>query len=549
MEPTDGSGSHPRVPTVGLAGGAVACVFFAVFVTWPQALVIPSQVATHIDPLFSTWRLAWFAHALREAPRHLLDGNIFYPATRTLTFSDATLLEGIVATPLLWIRVSPVTTYNVLLLGGMAASGFGMFLLARGVSGNALAALVAAAIFTMAPYRIEHFMHLELQWAMWVPLTFWAVHRTFERPSARSGSLIGLFLFLQFASCVYYGVFLALVMPAFVVLVGAAVPHRMRIALPALGVAVAVAGVLTAPYAWVYFKTAAMLGPRSPDELTAYSATALNYLAAPPQNWLWGWTAARFGRVELSLYPGVVAIALASAAFFYRPRRFALAYAAVATLAIDLSLGSNGWTFPWVMRAGISGLRAPARATIVALCPIALLACFGVTALQKYLTRRGLAGTALVPAIALVLVLADFANTGMFLMPADNPNAPVYSLLRTAGPGVVVELPVPLPEALPGRDPSYQYWSISHWHPLVNGYSGYYAPAYIETLELMRTFPDDRSIERLRTLGVRYLIVHRAYYDAQAGTDLLLKLGGRRELQSYGSYKDPVGVADVFLLK
>ncbi len=50
-----------------------------------------------------------------------------------------------------------------------------MFVLARHLIGAMAPALVAAAIFTMAPYRIEHFMHLELQWTMWMPLTLLGV--------------------------------------------------------------------------------------------------------------------------------------------------------------------------------------------------------------------------------------------------------------------------------------------------------------------------------------------------------------------------------------
>src|SRR5262249_2748189 len=149
------------------------------------------------DAMFSIWRISWIAHALAHAPAHLLDGNIFYPAGRTLTFSDATLLEGLLAAPLLWGRVSPTITYNLLLLGGIAGSGFAMFVLARRLVGSDGPALVAAAIFAMTPYRIEHFMHLELQWAMWIPLTFWALHLAIEEPSPRAGVLAGVFLALQ----------------------------------------------------------------------------------------------------------------------------------------------------------------------------------------------------------------------------------------------------------------------------------------------------------------------------------------------------------------
>ena len=82
--------------------------------------------------------------------------------------------------------------------------------LVRHLTGNPSAALVSAAVFTLVPYRIEHYMHLELQWTMWMPLAFWAVHRATSERSWRFGALAGLLVWLQVISSVYYGIFLAL---------------------------------------------------------------------------------------------------------------------------------------------------------------------------------------------------------------------------------------------------------------------------------------------------------------------------------------------------
>src|SRR5258707_8373415 len=90
-----------------------------------------------------------------------------------------------------------------------------MFVLARHLTGATGPALIAAAVFTLAPYRIEHVMHLELQWAMFVPFTFWALHRAIDDRSYRFGLLAGLGFWLQLLSCVYYGVFLAILLVAF----------------------------------------------------------------------------------------------------------------------------------------------------------------------------------------------------------------------------------------------------------------------------------------------------------------------------------------------
>jgi hypothetical protein len=137
----------------------------------------------------------------------LFDANIFHPHLRTLAYSDAMLLEALLAAPWLWADVNPVLVYNVLLLAGIVLSGLGMFVLARHLTGDVDAALVSAVVFTLVPYRIEHFMHLELQWTVWMPLALWAVHRTFDEGTRRSGVLAGLFLWLQIISCICTGHF------------------------------------------------------------------------------------------------------------------------------------------------------------------------------------------------------------------------------------------------------------------------------------------------------------------------------------------------------
>ena len=94
----------------------------------------------------------------------------------------------------------------------------------------------------------------------------------------------------------------------------------------------------------------------------------------------------------------------------------------------------------------------------------------------------------------------------------------------------------------------YEAWSLWHWKPLVNGYSGYYPHDYIETVARMQGFPDDTSVEQLRSHHVRYVVVHRALYDPDVYTRLMLSLAVRPELKPWGAYKDSVGTANIFEL-
>ena len=532
---------HPLIAVSALIVG------LTIFFTWPQSIHLASQAAPHHDAYFSMWRIEWIAHALRTDSRHLFDANIFYPHGGTLAYSDAAFLEGAVAAPFVWLGVGPVAIYNVLLILGIVSSGLGMFVLTRFLTNNVAAASVAGTIFMLQPYRVEHYSHLELQWTAWIPLAFWAVHRAIELRSWRFGALAGLFVWLQILSCVYYGVFLAMLI-ALLALVQIAVNARARAALPVLLLGAALVALLAAPYASPYLQNAKVVGSRPPFEIAEYSATPINYLASPAQNWVWGWTA-QAGASERRLFPGLLAIVLAALAFLHPRRRMIWLYSVLVAAALDLSFGLNGYSYTWLHAhfGAFRQLRAPARFAMLVLCGISVLAAFGFAWVQqKARTERR---RKWVLAATLALLAVEYASAPMPL--ADVPVGPidVYEKLRALERGVVVELPLPTVDRLPGHEAVYQFWSANHWRPLVNGYSGYYPQTYFDTLLAMVRFPDDESIARLRGLDVRYIIVHRGFYGRSEHAALMKRMTDRPELVANGWYRDPVDIAELFELK
>jgi hypothetical protein len=74
---------------------------------------------------------------------------------------------------------------------------------------------------------------------------------------------------------------------------------------------------------------------------------------------------------------------------------------------------------------------------------------------------------------------------------------------------VILELPVPQLQHLWHYETLHQVRSINHWRHLVNGYSGFLPTIYGNTLIAMETFPDERSVGRLRRLSVDFIVVRR----------------------------------------
>jgi hypothetical protein len=516
-------------------------------VTWPQPALLGTHSHGHHDALFSMWRLSWIAHAL-STPASLFDAPIFWPVTGTLAFSDAVLLQGLAAWPALAAGLPVLPVYNVLLLAGPWASALGAYLLARRLTGSRSGGLVAGLVFGFAPYRIEHAMHLELQWSQWMPLALWALHRTWSSGRFTDGALTGLCVLLQFLSCIYYGVFLAL----FLVLVtpvlwwrhGPARPTRVVLAL-------VVGALLVAPalvaYAMPYRQSQAQLGGRSPEEIARWSATPSSYLSTPWENRLYGSWTWRLGASEARLFPGTVAIVLALVAL-WRPGRMVVVYAWGLVCAVVMSFGTNTPVYGLALAAipPLGGLRAPARFAMLATLALAVLAGFGCARLLRNRPQWAQAAVGLVAAIAMT---AEYAST-FGPLHAWPQRAPMYAnWLATQPRGVVLELPVPAAHALPLFEGEWSYLGMFHGHPLVNGYSGYFPRPYVDLLGALGGFPSDESLWALGKRDVRYVVLHEDRYPQGDFLELLGRIERYPCLERVGRFPDPAYPVSLYTLR
>src|SRR5215203_4663550 len=290
--------SPPMPVPVRAALVFLAFVALTLVMTWPQALVLQTRAYEHFDVFFNLWRLRWIEHALASSPADLFNGNQFYPERGVLAYSDAILVQGLIAAPL-----KPVLVHNLILLGGMAGSGAAMFVLAHHFSRSVAASMLAGVVFAFAPYRIAHMMHMEMQWAVWMPLAFWALQRTLDTGFTRFGLLTGLFVFLQLLSCVYYTFFLAL---ALIVVGGVQLlwtpGGRWMRTVAALALGAVCAGVLALPYAAQYRRASSHVGTRSLEEVARYSAWPISYVSMSESNYLY--RNVRHGGEEKALFPG-----------------------------------------------------------------------------------------------------------------------------------------------------------------------------------------------------------------------------------------------------
>ena len=114
------------------------------------------------------------------------------------------------------------------------------------------------------------------------------------------------------------------------------------------------------------------------------------------------------------------------------------------------------------------------------------------------------------PLLALVCgaaALAEGCSTPVHLTPIPEAPPAIYAdLLREVGDSpaaTIVDVPM-----LIGWDQTYMYYSTFHWQTLLNGYSGFFPPSYLQLVGAMRGFPDARSLDALRVRGAGYAVIH-----------------------------------------
>lgn len=215
--------------------------------------------------------------------------------------------------PLFAAGASTLFVYNFLFLLGMFLSAVGAWALARYVTGDPTASLLAGLVYAFVPWRLAQIPHIQYQWGAFLALLLLFLLRWLDGGRRRDLVLFGVFFTWNALTNVHYAIFsgiLVAVVLAWEWMTGDvdALAPRIRKSLAA----VAVAGVLVLPFYLPYARAAKLYGMRrSIGEMRFYSARPSALLVAGSQNKLWAPLTQRFARPEAEMFPGLVPVALA----------------------------------------------------------------------------------------------------------------------------------------------------------------------------------------------------------------------------------------------
>jgi hypothetical protein len=497
---------------------AATSVVLAVAMTWPLVLHMGSEIGKDIgDPLLETWQVAWIGHALLRAPGDLWQANTFWPYDDTLAFSDALVGYAPVA---LFAQASPHTAllgYNLLFLFAYALAFLGAYLLARELGIGWLGAAAAGAAFAYAPWKLSQNGHLHVLSSGGVPLALFLLIRGYRRRSPATvlcGWLVaawqmtlGFTLGLQLA---YLLAVLAAVALVAILRRSLPRPDRRTFAATAVGLSVFVVAVIFMSRPYLRVVDAHPEARKSVATVVDFSPPRTSFLAAPVESWLWADATRRvrekFGAYdEMVLFPGLaislLAVLGALGSVLSLRLRIGLVVGVITCALLSLGLRADTELTPYRLlfdfAPGWDGVRTPSRINALTSLGLAVLAGAGVCVLVRIArARQAVVATAL----GLLLVAAILTEG---LGPLDHPRVPP--------PPVAVRLEAAPQFHLPAGffdDPLYSYWSTAGFPKTVNGAGGFDPNPYDRLRETVSNFPDTRSVEVLRALGVRSVLFH-----------------------------------------
>jgi hypothetical protein len=497
--------------------------------SWPLPLHLTNRF-THDpgDPLLVTYLMWWNAHAFPLSAAYW-NPPFYVPMRDGLALTETLAGLSPVTTPLQWLGLSPLTTYNLALIASTWWSALATHAVVRRLGGSTLAAFCAGLAFAFAPYRTGQLGHLQLYACWWLPLMLLALHGYYMDRRARWLVLLGASWVLQGLTNGYFLLFAP-------VLIGIWLLWFTR--RPTLGAAVRVIAALAVsagvvlPFLLKYRAVQALHGfSRSRQEMAGFSATLGSFASASPM--LRFWHTGEPPTTEQYLFPGVTALALtiAGIAIGRRDRRlwfYVCAAAFMALMCTGPAAGSRPIALLWhpytwlAALPGYSGLRVPSRFFMFAALCLAVAAGLAFDAIRA----RSTGGWR--PAVAVAVFAGLVVDGAIAGMPLGVPPPPLPIDERGAR---VIALPL-----LDGRVSVYtMYQSMSHRRPLVNGYAGY-VPLYAAIVDWSLRRGDPSPLTELRRGHPLYVFIASSneaedwsgFMDTQPGAELLGIEGGGR---------------------
>ncbi|MBI4099826.1 hypothetical protein HY440_02360 [Candidatus Microgenomates bacterium] len=459
----------------------------AIFVTWPLAISLDHLIIDRYDSLLIVWIQNWVLHSPLA-----LNANIFYPYQNTLAFSDYHLVSALIGAPFVWLTREPLVSFNVNLILGLALTGLATYLLTKHLTKQAPVSFLAGTLLTFSTIHLNYLAHPQLFhiWLIILPILFLL---------QKHKKLFALFFILAVANSPLNFYFL--------LFFGLLLRKNLRWALASVFLSVP----LLIPYFLVsrqfnYVRPitdAINFSLQFPDLVNVSSFSRLGqFVAASPG------TPAYLGGVFLILILLMIHKSKFNRWLLGAGVSFILALGpALHIFRNTVHLGPIPalplpYALFYYLVPGFSAFRTPSRWILIT------AACLTV-AIALHFAKRITWPWAIVLS-GLVLLEVNFPLKYVSV-PSVSQFPPEQVWLKDNYIGApIIQFPIYgwFDGQNLGVETLREYYSTIHWHPMVNGYSGYSPTEWENRVKwLQKNFPSSETIDYLENLGVKLVLV------------------------------------------
>lgn len=513
----------------------------SLLITWPLIFHLNTFIIDPFDGLLITWFLNWNIHSILggfHGWANLFNGNIFYPYTKTLAFSEIMLPQAILALPLVILFKEPLLAYNFNFLLGFTLTGTSLFYLMRALKSGTRVSILIATLFTFSTIHLNYMAHLQLFniWPLILTVLF-LIRNNYK-----------LFI-LMFVVSVLTGILFLyfLLFTVFILLV------FLRKDVKKVVLATSISLIFLLPFLLQYYfvskefnytrpiNDAIHFSLQFPDLANISNLNQISTLIGPIAK-------------TTPAFPGVTfSILIISLGFFlYQQRKvhnffnfnnnsskMLLSFLALAIISFILSLGPalhlsadtvRIGPFPaiplpyiifYYLVPGFAGFRTPSRWILLTF--LALAIAIGLTLHKKISNKL----TVLVVILVLLEIRFPFAYTAVppiaqfppeqVWLANNYPSAPIiqFPIYNWDNPTPARQIQGDRPEVSVtgfGQETLREYYSTIHFHPMFNGFSGFSPKEWENKVrEMQKYFPSNSTINYLKSIKIDLVVAPQSW--------------------------------------
>lgn len=524
------------------------CIFLfaSVYLTYPLIFHLGGYTTALSDELLIAWIHSWVVHSIASGDiLSVFNANIYYPFPNTLAYSDTFFITSLLSWIPLLVIGEPIVANNVTFISSLLFLGFSIYLLCYYLTKSFFASLVAGLLVIFSPAVLDKKVHLQVLAIEFVPLAllFFIIFLNKKRS-------VYLLLSLLFFVLQTYNSFL----PGYFILFS-----YLIISLVYFYENKKKAVLVFYKKNILYFIISLLL--ITPIALPYYQVSKeFNYtrdiresihLALHPEDYFYTSSDSRLMHILNELpfnqvsqnnefkpgFIGAIFTFLAIYSIWYIIKRlrkrdlYIKSFLAIAFTGLILSLGpalhlgrqTVHEPFPiplpyalfYYVLPGFQGFRNSARWEMLFILALAvLIAIILHNALKKVSFRK----KAIIYIILVVGIIAEFNFPMQYTNVPQKKDFPeVYSWLNTTPQETkIIEFPIYVWNMHPYvfDENMREYYSTMHFRKMVNGASGFSPPPWQDLVtNLLITFPNEKSINKLKALKINYIIVHKNEYN------------------------------------